>query len=62
MTLKIKIKSVYGNELIYPACKTAELFSKLLGKKTFNRQNLHWIELLGYTIEQVDAYQLGVEK
>lgn len=60
MILKIKIKSVYGNELIYPANETADLFCKLLGKKTFNQRDLEAIKALGYTIEQVNAYEVSI--
>lgn len=59
MTIQIKIKSVYGNQLIYPANDTAEKFTTLLGKKTFTQTELEIIKSLGFHIEQVNAYPIG---
>jgi hypothetical protein len=53
MELTVKIKSVYGNDLIYPVNETARKFMDLLGKKTFSRVDLAIIGNLGYTITQV---------
>lgn len=53
MELTVKIKSVYGNDLIYPVNDTAQKFSNLLGKKTFSKVDLAIIGNLGYTITQV---------
>lgn len=53
MDLKIivRIKQVYGNELIYPVCKFACAFAELTGKKTLSRSDLAHIKYLGYTVE-----------
>jgi len=48
----IKIKTVYGEDKIYPACATAETFAALTGKKTFSPVDLKHIRALGYTIKQ----------
>jgi hypothetical protein len=48
----IQVKNVYGNELLYPANETAELFTKLLGTKTFSVSQLKLIQELGFEIEQ----------
>ena len=53
MQFNYRIKSVYGNDLIYPANDIADKFSNLLGKKTFSRVDLAIIGNLGYTITQV---------
>jgi hypothetical protein len=53
MEFTYRIKSVYGNDLIYPVNDTAQKFSNLLGKKTFSRVDLAIIGNLGYTISQV---------
>lgn len=58
MEIKIAIKSVYGKELIYPACEKAKLFIELAGKKTFHHGDLDRIKALGFTIILVNAYQL----
>jgi len=52
MELIIKIKSVYGEDKIYPACDTAETFATLIGKKTFSATDLKHIRTLGYTVKQ----------
>lgn len=50
-TIKISKKSVYGNDLIYPACETSKLLISLMGgKKTFSNDDLVTIKKLGYTI------------
>lgn len=56
--VKIKIKSVYGNELVYPANHEAELFAQLVGQKTLTKAQLEVIKALGYTIEVVNAYTI----
>lgn len=53
MTIKIRIKNVYGNDLIYPACDISNQFVKLTERKTFKQSDLEIIKNLGYKIEQV---------
>ena len=53
MELTYRIKSVYGNDLIYPVNETSIKFANLLGKKTFSKTDLAIIGNLGYTITQV---------
>ena len=50
MELLITTKNIYGNPLMYPANLTAKLFAELLGKKTFNVDDLININKLGYKI------------
>ena len=57
-TIQVKIKSVYGNQLIYPACTDAEIFAHLTGKKTLSHQDLELIKTLGYEIKLNNAYGL----
>lgn len=53
MELTYRIKSVYGNDLIYPANDIANKFINLLGKKTFSKTDLAIISNMGYTTIQV---------
>lgn len=53
MNIKVKIKNVYGNELIYPICDQAKMFANIARQATITRQALHYIKALGYTIEVV---------
>jgi hypothetical protein len=55
--INVQIKSVYGNELVYPACETASAFASLLKTKTFDDRSLEIIKSLGFEINYVPAYQ-----
>ena len=52
-TVNVMIKSVYGNDLIYPVCANSRIFAELTGKKTLSREDLNKISRLGFRI----AYQ-----
>lgn len=51
MKIKVNIKNVYGNELVYPVCEKALLLAKLAGRKTFTDRDIATIKELGYIIE-----------
>jgi len=57
MTILVSIKSVYGNETIYPVCMTAKKFANLIGTKTLTRSAIEKIKALGYTV-QVEQVKL----
>ena len=50
MTITVQIKTVYGNEAIYPVCGKARKFAALVGTKTLTRDAIAKIEWLGYEI------------
>ena len=50
MELKIKKKSVYGVELIYPVCRKSILFASISGNKTLLPGVIDCIKALGYTL------------
>lgn len=50
MQITIQIKSVYGNETIYPVCVNARIFADMLNQKTLTRRDLAKIYALGYDI------------
>ena len=50
LEILVEIKSVYGNERIYPVCKKAFLFSKIAGTTTITDETKDLIKQLGYTI------------
>ena len=54
-TLIVKIKNVYGTELVYPVNETAQHFLKLTGKKTFGMHDIVNIKKLGYDIKEEGA-------
>ena len=50
--LTVEIKKVYGVDRIYPACSKLLALTKLIGKKTFSRQEVNLIkDDLGYTFK-----------
>lgn len=51
--VEIEVRSVYGNEMIFPANFAAERFAAIAGKKTLNRTDLLNIKALGFEVEQV---------
>jgi len=50
MNLYIERKQVYGNTLYYPTCERSILLSRLTGTKTFTREHLNVLQLLGYEL------------
>ena len=50
-TLIVKKKNVWGNELIYPVCQDAILFSCIARTKTFCKITIANIKKLGYKFE-----------
>ncbi len=55
----VEVKSVYGNDLIYPVCDDAKTFTVIAGTKTLSPLMITSIKHLGYFIE-VKAPNLGV--
>lgn len=53
--LKITIKCVYGNELIYPACEQSKKLASLLGTKTFTRAKVEELKAIGFSFMVVLA-------
>jgi hypothetical protein len=52
--IKVSIKNVYGNELVYPACEVSKSFTRLTGAKTLTHMHLHIIKNeLGYSVTVV---------
>lgn len=52
MQIKVEVRSVYGNTMVYPACADARRFAEIAGTKTLSHGVLCLIEALGYTIIQ----------
>jgi hypothetical protein len=50
MTIIVKRKQVYGNEVIYPVCETAQCLTMLGDTKTLTPRQINIIKALGYTI------------
>lgn len=48
-------KQVWGNELLYPACKDGILLLKLTGRKTFTQDDFRTIRELGYEVRELNG-------
>ena len=57
MTLSVRIKNIYGNELVYPVCDKAHLMIDLMNVKTFMPHHIRTLKDLGYII-QVETINL----
>ncbi len=51
MLMKVIIRNVYGNELIYPVCDTSRMLAELTRQKTFTERDIALIKKLGYVVE-----------
>jgi hypothetical protein len=51
--IQVQVKSVYGNQRIYPMNRVAQQFADLLGTKTFPPATIAGLRDMGYTVEQV---------
>lgn len=50
-TIKVQIKSVFGRDVIYPACEKSEGFCKLIGQKSLTEGQIQQIKALGYEVQ-----------
>jgi len=50
MTIIVKRKQVYGNEVIYPVCETAQCLTLLGDTKTLTPRQINIIKALGYKV------------
>ena len=55
----VKIKNVYGREMVYPACPVTEIIASIAKTKTLSQDDLSNMLKLGYEI-QVNAQPLIV--
>jgi hypothetical protein len=52
MEITVKVKTVYGNDLIYPVCEKAKAFVTIQGGKTLTSRTIGTlIDKLGYEIK-----------
>lgn len=49
--LHITAKQVYGNTLLYPACREAEIFCEIARKRTLDITDLTNIKKLGFEVK-----------
>lgn len=51
--IQVLVRSVYGNELVYPLCEQGKEFAKMVGRKTLTARDLASIRKLGFEVEVV---------
>jgi hypothetical protein len=56
--IKVYVREVYGNTLVYPVCTKALAFAKIAGTKTLLPNALASIEELGYTVHWVSRQEV----
>lgn len=57
MTITVQVRSVYGQETVYPACPLSAFFAALAGTKTLTADSLRLIRAQGISIK-VEALSL----
>lgn len=55
----VEFRSVYGNEMIYPANEAARLFARMAKKITLNTDDLATMRLLGFSVQQSSSSKLA---
>ena len=50
MEITVKLKNVYGQDLVYPVCSKAKVFAQIAGTTTLTPETLSKITLLGYGV------------
>lgn len=50
MIIYVEIRSVYGNDLIYPVCDKAQALCRLLGTKTIPVDRIGPLKAMGITL------------
>lgn len=51
MEITVRIKNVYGTDLIYPACNTSQAIARISGRKTLKRYDIEILKGIGWTIK-----------
>lgn len=57
MQIKVTHKTVYGNELFYPANELATALISWHGAKSFTQADLKQLERGGFTVEVLSSYK-----
>lgn len=51
--IKVSIRSVFGNDTVYPVFDRAQLLTQLTGRKTMTARDLETVRQLGYQVTVV---------
>ena len=61
-SIKVTIKSQYGNTVIYPACDKAKEFAAIAGTKTLTDATLRHVRNLGYEVYEERPAIAGINR
>ena len=53
MTIQVSIRTIFGNEKIYPICDKAKVFAKIVKQKTLTKEDIQKIKMLGVKVEVI---------
>ena len=53
MVIKVKVKNIYGKDLVYPLGNKGYLITKLTGSKTLSALHIEALKALGFSFENV---------
>ena len=56
--VSVEVRTVYGNDLIYPVNEPAKIFASLTGTKTLTLADLQRIQALGFEVAEVHSRKL----
>lgn len=51
-SITVKIRDVYGNQMVYPVCDAAKVFADIAGTKTLTQATLSQIGRLGISVQK----------
>ena len=51
LAITVRVRTIYGNRVVYPVCDKAKIFAQLAGHSTLTSATLDGIRRLGYLIE-----------
>ena len=54
--ITVRVKNIYGNKTVYPACPKSKIFAQLAGHSTLTPATLDCIRRLGYLINVEQQY------
>lgn len=55
MTILVRSESVYGRELLYPACERSRLIAEWLERKTLTTRDIDFLKRLGFCVVRVSG-------
>ena len=53
--ITVKIRTVYGADLVYPVCEQAQQFAALSNTRTLTHRTIALIKSLGYTVQVLNT-------